>query len=86
MFTDNTKKKLVGIINLSRPHEKQQLLLVKVAKHTKPIWDIVENIETTISLLGFNFTGLAAINPKFEVYFLIFFKYFYINYISYKYF
>jgi hypothetical protein len=84
MFTDNTKKKLVGIINLSRPHEKQ-LLLVKVAKHTKPIWDIVENIETTISLLGFNFTGLAAINPKFEVYYF-FFKYFYINYISYKYF
>ena len=72
MFTDNTKKKLVGIINLSRPHEKQQLLLVKVAKHTKPIWDIVENIETTISLLGFNFTGLAAINPKFEVYFYFF--------------
>ena len=77
MFTDNSKKKLVGIINLSRPHEKQ-LLLVKVAKHTKPIWDIVENIETTISLLGFNFTGLAAINPKFEV--LIFLIAFNVNY------
>ena len=57
MFTSDNKKDLVGIINLSRPHE-GDIQLAKVCKHLKNTWtDLTENIGTTMDLLGLNFTG-----------------------------
>jgi len=67
LFKDDSRKSLLGIINLSRPLEKH-IQMAKISKHEKPVWDIVENIETTMGLLGFNFTGLASINSKPDVY------------------
>lgn len=74
MFKDETRKLLMGIINLSRPQEKH-IQLAKISKHEKPTWDIVENIETTMGLLGFNFSGLASINSKPDVRYFIDFIY-----------
>ena len=57
MFSSDNKKDLLGIINLSRPHE-GDVQLAKVCKHLKNTWaDLTENIETTMGLLGLNFTG-----------------------------
>lgn len=64
MFSNGDKKDLIGIINLSRPHD-NHVQLAKVSKHTKPTWDIVENIGTTIGLLGFNFTGSVPLTSHY---------------------
>ena len=64
MFADDSKKELMGIINLSRPHE-GNIQLAKVSKYLKTTWtNLTENIGTTMNLLGLNFTGLANINPN----------------------